>query len=85
MSALRILVVDDHPIFRLGLCSLLRSRGWGSLRRGVGWAGCRGEVQAVETRPCNSGYLHANLEWRVRRTTDPERQSGPEKYESSLT
>jgi DNA-binding NarL/FixJ family response regulator len=25
MSALRILVADDHPIFRLGLCSLLRS------------------------------------------------------------
>ena len=29
MNAFRILVVDDHPIFRLGLCSLLRSReGW---------------------------------------------------------
>jgi DNA-binding NarL/FixJ family response regulator len=25
MSAFRILVADDHPIFRLGLCSLLRS------------------------------------------------------------
>jgi DNA-binding NarL/FixJ family response regulator len=29
MSAFRILVVDDHPIFRFGLCSMLRSReGW---------------------------------------------------------
>jgi DNA-binding NarL/FixJ family response regulator len=29
MNAFRILVVDDHPIFRLGLCSLLRSHeGW---------------------------------------------------------
>ena len=29
MNAFRILVVDDHPIFRLGLRSLLRSReGW---------------------------------------------------------
>ena len=29
MNAFRILVVDDHPIFRLGLCSLLHSReGW---------------------------------------------------------
>ena len=25
MSAFRILLADDHPIFRLGLCSLLRS------------------------------------------------------------
>ena len=29
MSAFRILVADDHPIFRLGLCALLRSHaGW---------------------------------------------------------
>ena len=29
MSAFRILVADDHPIFRLGVCSLLRSHeGW---------------------------------------------------------
>jgi len=29
MSAFRILVADDHPIFRFGLCSLLGSReGW---------------------------------------------------------
>lgn len=29
MSAFRILVADDHPIFRFGLCSLLRSHeGW---------------------------------------------------------
>jgi DNA-binding NarL/FixJ family response regulator len=29
MSAFRILVADDHPIFRFGLCSLLRShQGW---------------------------------------------------------
>jgi DNA-binding NarL/FixJ family response regulator len=29
MNAFRILVADDHPIFRLGLCSLLRSHiGW---------------------------------------------------------
>ena len=29
MNAFRILVADDHPIFRLGLCSLLGSRaGW---------------------------------------------------------
>jgi DNA-binding NarL/FixJ family response regulator len=29
MGAFRILVADDHPIFRLGLCSMLRSRqGW---------------------------------------------------------
>jgi len=30
MSAFRILVADDHPIFRFGLCSMLRSHeGWG--------------------------------------------------------
>jgi DNA-binding NarL/FixJ family response regulator len=29
MNAFRILVADDHPIFRFGLCSLLRAReGW---------------------------------------------------------
>jgi len=29
MSAFRILVADDHPIFRFGLCSILRSHeGW---------------------------------------------------------
>src|SRR6185437_12667271 len=29
MTTFRILVADDHPIFRLGLCSLLGSReGW---------------------------------------------------------
>jgi len=29
MSAFRILVADDHPIFRFGLCSMLRSHeGW---------------------------------------------------------
>ena len=29
MNAFRILVADDHPIFRLGVCSLLRSHaGW---------------------------------------------------------
>jgi DNA-binding NarL/FixJ family response regulator len=29
MSAFRILVADDHPIFRLGVCSLLRAHaGW---------------------------------------------------------
>lgn len=29
MSAFRIFLADDHPIFRLGLCSLLSSRkGW---------------------------------------------------------
>ena len=29
MSAFRILVADDHPIFRIGLCSMLRShQGW---------------------------------------------------------
>jgi DNA-binding NarL/FixJ family response regulator len=29
MNAFRILVADDHPLFRLGLCSLLRSHiGW---------------------------------------------------------
>jgi DNA-binding NarL/FixJ family response regulator len=32
MNAFRILVADDHPIFRLGLCSLLRSH--------VGWEVC---------------------------------------------
>jgi two-component system response regulator NreC len=29
MNAFRILVADDHPVFRFGLCSLLRAReGW---------------------------------------------------------
>ena len=29
MGGFRILVADDHPIFRFGLCSLLRSqRKW---------------------------------------------------------
>jgi DNA-binding NarL/FixJ family response regulator len=29
MNTFRILVADDHPIFRFGLCSLLNShKGW---------------------------------------------------------
>src|SRR3984893_16413570 len=36
MSAFRILVADDHPIFRFGVCSLLGSHeGWGGCGEGA--------------------------------------------------
>lgn len=35
-------------------------------------------MQAVETRSCHFGHLHAKTKWRGRGPADPERQSGPE-------
>ncbi|MGA8152159.1 MAG: response regulator transcription factor [Terriglobales bacterium] len=41
MSGFRILVADDHPVFRFGLCSLLRSHG--------GWEVCGEAIDGRDT------------------------------------
>lgn len=60
MSTFRILLAEDHPVFRIGVCSLIPSH--------VGWDVC-GEAsdgrEAVRkciragARPFNPRYLHA--------------------------
>src|SRR6266576_2682019 len=79
MNMFRILLADDHPVFRLGLCSLLGSHeGWEICGEAIDGPGSGRKVPADETRSSYFRHLHAEAKWRGRGPADSETQSAAE-------